>query len=165
MWNNYGGMSNESVAIETTYQDVLLAYSHSNINMEIYFDKVKYKAPDNKKGLYDLESIAPTFRNKEQPVLDSNFTWVAHYSFIKHIGYDSEKEARLVLLDSEGSINKNNKNHGVYLSSTLSKEMIKSIVIHPNAPIWFEKTVTNLIKNTYKLDIPVINSSLKITGK
>lgn len=158
MWNSYG-QSNDSLAIQTTHQDFKLCCYHSETNMRSYFDKVRYQKPDTAQNLYDNQPILRWY-SKEFSTSDSIFNYLPLQLYHKHKAFSFENEARLVLLDNDATLENNNNKIGLHLSIEHSRKMIKKIILHPNSSAWFEDTVRKLIKDTYKLDIPIYKSSL-----
>ena len=89
-----------------------------------------------------------------------SFTLRNDVFFHKHEAFSFENEARLVLVDNDATLEKNNEKAGLHFSIKETREMITKIILHPNASAWFEDTVRKLINDTYQLDIPICKSSL-----
>ena len=157
-WTSYG-QSNDSLAIQTTHQDFKLACSRSKTNMLAYFDRVRYQKPDTAQKLYNDQPVMRWY-NDEFTVSDPIFAHLPLQLYHKHKAFSFENEARLVLVDNDATLENSNEKIGFHLSAEPSREMISKIILHPNSSAWFEDTVCTLIKNTYKLDIPVCKSSL-----
>jgi len=160
MWNSYG-QSNDSLAIQTTNDDLKSAYNASTFDpMCSYFDKVYYQQPDNAHNLYDRKNIFPWFSDNNDFILNSKISHITYKLYHKHKAFSFENEARLVLVDNDANLENNNDKAGIHLSVEHSREMIKKIILHPNCSDWFENSIRKLIKDTYKLDIPICKSSL-----
>ncbi|MFC6380391.1 DUF2971 domain-containing protein [Psychrobacter glacincola] len=160
MWNSYGNSDN-AVAIQTTQHDFKAAYHGSKIDpMCSYVGKVKYHMPANAQELYDNQTIRPWLGNNNDDSKDPKTTYPRFYLFHKHHAFSFEKEARFLLVDNDATVAKRNDRLGIHLSAKYSREMIKKIILHPNCSDWFENTIRKLVKDTYKLDIPIYKSSL-----
>ncbi|WP_227674833.1 DUF2971 domain-containing protein [Psychrobacter okhotskensis] len=160
MWNSYG-QSDDSLAIQTTNGDLKSAYSASNFDpMCSYFGEVYYQQPDSAYNLYDRKKIFSWFSNNNDFSVNGKISNLTYRLYHKHKAFSFENEARLVLVDNDATLESNNDKAGIHLSVEHSREMIKKIILHPNSSAWFEDTVHKLIKDTYKLDIPIHKSSL-----
>ncbi|MFC3912848.1 DUF2971 domain-containing protein [Pseudaeromonas sharmana] len=157
MWKIYGA-SSESVAIQTTEADFKYAYFSLKSNMHTYFDSVRYKNP-TQDNIKELDSIF-VLNNINTPTYENTATYAALLSFMKHSGFSFENEARLIAIDPNANSTSKNNSNGISISNIESQQMIKKILIHPYAPVWFEKLVIDILCNRYKLDIPVHRSVL-----
>ena len=158
MWNSYG-QSNDSLAIQTKQLDFKLAFMRSRIDMHARFFPVMYQKPSSAYNLYDGKGIPSWFRD-EYKVSHPIFNHLPLQLFHKHEAFSFENEARLVLVDNDATLEKNNEKAGLHFSIKETREMITKIILHPNASAWFEDTVRKLINDTYQLDIPICKSSL-----
>lgn len=157
MWQIYGA-SSEAVAIQTTEIELRVAYIRSKLGMHSYLDMVNYKNPDSE----DIKKPSPVtvFINKTPTCIDSKAVYAALFSFMKHLGYSYERELRLVAIDKVAECSKKNPLFGVHLSPEATRLMIKRIIIHPSASLWFEDLVKNIVRNRYDLDIEIVRSTL-----
>jgi hypothetical protein len=157
MWKIYGA-SSESVAIRTTEADFKYAYFSLKTNMHTYFDSVRYKNP-TQDNIKDLGSIF-VLNNVNVSTYESTATYAAHLSFMKHVGFSFENEARLIAIDPNANSRLKNNAQGISISNVESQGMIKEVLIHPYAPVWFEKLVIDILCNRYGLNVPVYRSVL-----
>ena len=155
MWQIYGN-SHESVAIQTTTHSLTVASWSLPEQNHVLFGEVRYAIPGN------IEDFKPegitVLTNHEQPTGFSP-TYAAHSLFVKHKGYEFEKEMRLVVLDTNASSEMRNPSPGKYFSAEASQKLIQKIFVHPLAPVWFEDAVSCLTKR-FGLNATVERSSL-----
>lgn len=158
MWKIYGE-SSEAVAIQTTERDLLHAYIKSNHGFYTYFDDVSYKNP-SEKGFKDPRPVT-VINPTQDTTYDGKATYAALFSYMKHIGYEYEKEVRLVAIDSNATSTQNNTQDGFSLPAEETQKIIKQILVHPCAPAWFESLVDELVNTKYKMNIKILRSSLQ----
>lgn len=138
MWQLYG-KSRESIAIETTYENLKnLLPQNTKIGIIHYLD-------------YNSESI-----NR----IDS----VTHI-FYKRKSFEHEKEVRIYLQDENISengfveISKKNNSYGKKINIEIEK-LITTIHVSPTADEWFLELVKKVVQEDYKLNIEVDKSDL-----
>ena len=81
--------------------------------------------------------------------------------FYKRLSYSHEKELRVLLWTDENNyITDEVKKGGEYINVDLSL-LIKSIVLSPDAPLWFRKLITNILIDK-KINVDVTSSEINL---
>ena len=136
MWTIYGG-SSPSVAITTTVGKLKQALSDADLPHFVSIRKVSY------------------IRHWKDPEID-----IKPYSNIfayKVRAYDYEKEVRAIIDRLEEDID-DEMEPGMYV--TISRnQLLRSIVVSPEAPVWFKKMIKEIIQD-YDLDVIIRRSHL-----
>jgi hypothetical protein len=143
MWER---LPNESVAIKSTFSDILDSISLSD-NDVLHIGKINY-----------------INYNSQKIPIDNLF----NATFYKNIHYDHEKEARLLCYQvndptinvfDPGNLKPISENNGLYVSVNV-KQLLKEIVISPKATKWFHELIERVI-GKYGVGVAVKNSVIK----
>ncbi len=140
MWSVYG-RSSCSVAITTTVGMLKKALEALNLPYLVSIEKVDY---------VDYQS---------DPNLDiSPYSRVFAY---KHDAYRFENEVRILLDRSVDEFDKPINDRGISIKMA-PKDILKNIVVAPEAPSWFVSLITDVVKQKYKIDAPCRRSALSV---
>jgi hypothetical protein len=156
MWRIYGE-SNEAVAFQTTERKLRMAYFEAATGMHSYFDDIRYKHPEA--ADFRIAPAIEVLQKNTKPTHDEKATYAALFSFLKHSGYAFEKEARLVAIDLNATIEKINPSFGFAMPAAVTRELISDVILHPFAPKWFENLVMETV-NQYGVTAKVRRSTL-----
>ena len=140
MWSVYG-RSSCSVAITTTVGLLKKAIKALNLPYLVSIEKVDY---------VDYQS---------DPDLDiSPYARVFAY---KHDAYSFENEVRVLLDRSVNEFDVPIEDKGIPLQFA-HKDILRSVVVAPEAPGWFVSLITDIARNKYKIGVPCCPSALSI---
>jgi len=137
MWTIYGG-SSPSVAITSTVGKLKEALEKADLSHFVSIQKVSY------------------IRHWRDPKIDINpYSKIFAY---KVRAYDYEKELRAIIDRVEEDFDSGKMESGMYVTVSRS-QLLRSIVISPEAPIWFRKLIREIIQD-YDLDVDIHKSRL-----
>jgi len=157
MWKVYGRIS-EAVAIETTIEKLQAAYKTSYPSTLAYLGDVKY-VDTNTPNKVELPKGMKTICKPPADVAGGAYFPIMLFYYLKHIGYEYEKEVRLVALDESFDDEKENTNDGIYIDHTRVENFLSSVRIFPESSGWFKEVVNDVLVK-YGQEVTVYDSTL-----
>ena len=144
MWKIYGRVS-EAVSIDTTIEKLQEAYAACYPDTLAYLSDVEYIDSNSPEKVALPKSVR---RICEPPsaVSGGEYFLVLLSYYLKHVGYDYEKEVRLVVLDESFDPEKENRNDGLYIDRTKIDGFLTGVRIFPGAPEWFRDVVNDMLE-------------------
>jgi hypothetical protein len=155
MWKIYGQID-EAVAIETTEEKLRQAYLTNYDDTLAYMDEVNYvwmEYPDT----LTLPKAVKRIKNAPSEIRGGEIFPYLLFFFMKDMGYQFEKEIRLVALDKEFRRDIYNSKKGIYVDYKTVNSFIQRIRLSPTAPEWFDGIVSDLVKK-YGIDAKIEHS-------
>lgn len=141
MWSIYG-RSNTAVAITTTVAQLRNVISELHLPYHVSISRVQY------------------VKHWHDPKLQINpYSNVFAY---KVKAYEFEKEVRIIIDRFHDELDSRISEMGMPIKVPLS-QLLRSIVIAPEAPIWFLDLIKNVTAKKYNVRIPVRRSRLAMT--
>jgi len=133
------------VAVETTLDDLKLAYLKSIGNGLAYMNSVDYMNRTDLDQISFPQKIKPIYEPPSKVAGGELFPHLLFY-FAKDAGYEFEKEFRLVALDRNFEKERKNPNKAITLNWRNVDNFIRKIKLGPNSPQWLKDVVEDLLK-------------------
>lgn len=156
MWQIYGRNA-EAVAIETSIEKLQEAYSEAYSSTLAYLSEVTYVNSDTPKKVV-LPTAIKKICKPPSNISGGEYYPILLFYYLKHLGYEFEKEVRLVALDEDFEKGSENKKDGIYIDHTKVDEFLEGVRIFPRSPTWFKDVVNDLLRK-YDQKI-VVNESI-----
>ena len=157
MWKVYGRFT-EAVAIETSIEKLQEAYKTSYPSTLAYLDDVEYIDP-NEPGKVEFPKKNTVNNISPSNVAGGGYFPILRYYYLKHVGYNYEKEVRLVALDESYDKDNENTKDGIYIPCNKGEKFLSGVRISPESASWF-KDVVHTVLEKYGYDVTVKDSTL-----
>jgi hypothetical protein len=144
MWKIYGQAS-EAVAIETTIDNLRMAYVNGFPNSLAYLDEVNYVLKENYEQDYFSRVLKPISKRPSQVGI-GQYDYHLKFFFYKDRGFQFENEVRLVALDESFDLKTSNTKNGIYVDFRTVESFIQKVKISPTADRWFDDVVFDLLE-------------------